>query len=77
MDASVISDEQFDQLSKQLVELRDQMIEEEYQKTAYYYCFKDFDGSTGFDLPDRLSQSDKKYLTAIANLVLASYNGRK
>lgn len=73
MDANVISDKQFDQLSKQLVELRNQMDEEDYQKTEYYYCFQDFDGNTGFYLYDALDQKDRKYLRFIAQQVQMMY----
>ena len=75
MDVNVLSDKDFDQISKQLLELKKSMNVEEYHETEYFYCFKDFDGNTGFYLYDALNQKDKKYLKAIANLVLANYRG--
>ena len=75
LDSSVISDKDYDRLSKQLVNLRKTMSEQDYQKTEYYYCFDNFDGSTGFDLYDKLKKQDKKYLTFIAQYVLRSYGG--
>ncbi len=48
---------------------------EEYEKSQYFYCMKDFDGSTGFDLYDRLNNHDKQYLQQIANTVIKNYKG--
>lgn len=73
MSETVIEDFQFDSLSKQLVELRKQMSESEYKRTQYYYCFEDFDGSTGFYLHDALNECDKKQLQHIARIVLYNY----
>lgn len=73
-DTSVISDKEFDTVARGLVELKKEFAEE-YKQTEYYYCMKDFDGTTGFDLFDKLSMSDKMYLTCIADNVLKSYKG--
>lgn len=67
-----ISDSEYDSISQQLVE----MIKHsptEFKKTRYYYCFKKFDGSTGFDIPSKLTKSDKDYLSGIAKQVLLQY----
>lgn len=77
MNENVISDKVFDDISKQLVNLRTQMCEKDYQKTTYNYCFKDFDGSTGFDLYDKLNKQDQEYLTLIAHNVLRCYKKDK
>ena len=69
---SVISDKQYDALSRQLVAMMEQNPAE-VEKTQYCYCMYDFDGSTGFDLRDRLTQEDNEYLTNIALSVLHSY----
>jgi len=71
---SVISDKKYDKYSRLLVELKKQN-KSEYKETDYYYCMKDFDGSTGFDLYDRLNNHDREYLTKIANSVLKNYKG--
>ena len=71
-DNSVISDKRYDLLSKQLTGLMKENPEE-YKKTNYYYCMYDFDGSTGFDLPSRLTKKDRKYLTKLALSILSSY----
>lgn len=69
MDDSIMSDREYDEISKQLVELQKEN-EDEFRKSMYYYCMKDFDGSTSFDVKDRLTQKDKEYLTCIALSVL-------
>ena len=77
MNENVISDLKFDGISKQLICLRKQMSNVEYQKTDYYYCFEDFDGNTGFYLYDALKAKDKEYLSNIAKQVLEQYKGRR
>lgn len=57
-----LSDKQYDETCKQLVELQ-----KDYDgESQYGYAFYDFDGTTGFDLYDRLNDGDKEYLTNIA-----------
>ena len=50
MNTNIISDKEWDKLAKELVRLQ-----EKYPKTSaevvFNKAFKDFDGSTGFDLP--------------------------
>lgn len=77
MSENIILDSQFDAIGKQLVQLREQMDEQEYSKTQYYYCFEDFDASTGFYLYDRLTKRDQRYLTQIATHVLRLYKQGK
>lgn len=67
---SVISDREFDRLSKELVQLMES-DDKALQKTDYWYCMHDFDGSTGFHLYDRLTEHDEQYLTKIARYVLS------
>ena len=69
LNTTVISDSEFDFLSKQLVELQKQVSKEELEKSQYYYVFYDFDGSTGFHLWYRLKDSDKTYLLSISKQV--------
>lgn len=73
---SCISDKDFDELSHQLVELMKSTPKGICKKTEYWYCMYDFDGSTGFDLPDRLTDSDRDYLTKIARMVLNNWRCR-
>jgi hypothetical protein len=67
---NVINDKMFDNLCKQLISLSKTMTENEYKKTEYYELFKDFDGSTGFNLYHELSKERQKYLMNIAMYVL-------
>lgn len=63
---SCISDKDYDELSHQLIELMKATPKEICKKSRYWYVMYDFDGSTGFDIPDRLTNSDREYLTNIA-----------
>ena len=42
---------------------------------VYYYAMYDFDGSTGFDIPSRLTKYDLEYLTNIASHVYKQWKG--
>lgn len=69
LDGSVISDKDYEELSKQYLELISDMDIRELERTQYWYCMKSYDGSTGFDLYESLTQKDKKYLMHIARVV--------
>lgn len=75
LNESCISDKDFDELSHQLVELMNSTDISECEKSTYWYCMYDFDGSTGFHLYGRLNKSDKVYLKQIAGLVLKQFRG--
>ena len=62
-DKSFLEDSYFDSISRQLVDMQKNFTENIETETEYGYMMYDFDGSTGFDLPDRLSPGDKDYLT--------------
>lgn len=64
-DKSFLEDSYFDSISRQLVEMQENFTGNLEADTEYGYMMYDFDGSTGFDLPDRLSPDDKDYLTNI------------
>lgn len=66
---SCITDKEYDSISQQLVKLQKQASKEEFEKSTYYYAMHDFDGSTGFDIPSRLTKKDRDYLTDIAHTV--------
>lgn len=70
---SCITDKDFDELSHQLVELMKATPKEICKESQYWYAMYDFDGSTGFDIPDRLTDSDRDYLTKIAQHVLKNW----
>ena len=69
MDTSVVEDKVFDANARQLVQMQAEHPGEA-EETQYWYVFFDFDGSTGFDLPYRLTKADKEYLKHIASHVL-------
>lgn len=78
LNQTMIEDVQYDRISQQLVEMI-KHSPKEFKKTRYYYCFREFDGSTGFDLPGKLNRkntnnpggmSDYDYLHHIAHMVL-------
>lgn len=66
---SCISDFEYDSISRQLVELQKNTSKEEFEKSTYYYAMHDFDGSTGFDIPSRLTKKDRNYLTNLALII--------
>lgn len=68
---SVVSDIKFDAISMQLVRMMKETTLEELEKSEYWYCMSDFDGSTGFDLYDRLNEKDREYLTMLARYILS------
>lgn len=68
-DQSCVPDNVYDSVSQQLAALQKEVSKEEFEKSTYYYAMHDFDGSTGFDIPSRLTEEDRLYLTHIANSV--------
>lgn len=68
MNESCISDKEYDSISKQLVQMQKQ-YPKEFKLSEYYYAMYDFDGNTGFDIPNRLNKKDREYLTRIAMFV--------
>lgn len=75
LNESIIPDKQFDEEARQLVKLQKQN-KKDLNKSEYFYCMKDFDGSTGFDLFSRLKESDRIYLTHLAKYILKLYKER-
>lgn len=69
LDTSLVSDKVFDEHAKWLVQMQND-YPDEAELSDYWYVFYDFDGSTGFDLYDRLNKRDKQYLVHIAKHVL-------
>lgn len=74
LNTTVISDLEFDLLSKQLLHLQNRANKNELKKSQYYYVFYDFDGNTGFDLWYRMKDSDRVYLLSIAKQVEKVFN---
>lgn len=70
---SCVSDQYYDSISHQLVELQRTCDPAEFRRSTYYYAMYDFDGSTGFDIYGRLTKYDKEYLSKIAMQVYVSW----
>ena len=66
---SPISDYTYARISYQLLRLMKKADKKEVERSDYWYVFKDYDGSTGFDLSYKLTDKDKEYLLRIANNV--------
>ena len=62
---SCVSDQYYDSISHQLVELQRTCDPAEFRRSTYYYAMYDFDGSTGFDLPLRNPEISKKALAIL------------
>lgn len=74
---SCISDFEYDEISKQLVRLQKDMKKKELKQTMYYYAFKDFEGSTGFDLIGKLNKFDFEYLYGLATYLLYCFKNKE
>ena len=73
LNQSVVSDKDYDKLSKYLCYLINQ-YPDVFKSTEYYYCLYDFEPSTGFYIYDRLNKRDKNKLRHIAEYILMLYN---
>ena len=73
---SCVPDSVYDSVSHQLVELQKKVSKEEFEKSTYYYAMYDFDGSTGFDIPSRLTKEDREYLEAIVRIVYDNWTNQ-
>ena len=70
-DSPVWSDKKYDEVAKQLTNIQNSREEQWIkQMTQYGYCFYDFDGTTGFDLWDRLNRKDKRCISNIAERIV-------
>lgn len=72
-DESVLTDGEFDAASHQLVKLMKDTPQSVLEKTRYWYCMYDFDGSTGFHLYSRLTPSDAEQLNNLAGWIKREY----
>ncbi len=77
LNESVISDKEFDDLSRQLVKMQRSASRNDLRNTQYYYCLKDFDGSTGFYIKSKLNKKDRERLFQISAIVLRNYKTSK
>lgn len=66
LDDSVWTDKHYDEIAKQLTSIQKEHTENWLKvNTQYGYVFYDYDGTTGFDLWDRLKQKDKQKILSI------------
>lgn len=77
LNESVISDKDFDDLSRQLVKMQRSASKDNLRNSQYYYCLKDFDGSTGFYINSKLNKKDREQLFQISAIVLRNYKASK
>lgn len=69
-DSPIWNDKKYDEIAKQLVKKQSNKTKQWIRdKTQYGYAFYDFDGTTGFDLFDRLNEQDKKFVEQTAVLM--------
>lgn len=72
MNENVISDKKFDKIARLLTNKIQKYGQKKIASTQYGYVFQDFDGTTGFDLIDRLNPKDRKRIECVATSVLAN-----
>lgn len=63
-DSTINNNKWFDDIARQLV--KETLWLDHPERSMYYYCMYDFDGTTGFHIIDRLNEQDKEYLTHLA-----------
>lgn len=70
-DNSIWTDKKYDEVARQLTNIQEEhTIKWIKNKTQYGYCFYDFDGTTGFDLWDRLNEKDRQFIQNIAERIV-------
>lgn len=72
-DTNIIDDKQYDDYARHLEKLI-ALNDKEFKQSQYYYDFIDYTSATGFDLYDRLNESDKKSISNLADYVLKCHN---
>lgn len=67
---TIVDDVVYERISKQYLDMVEEMSLDELRRTQYWYVFEDYDGSTGFHLYSALDEYDREYLTGITKNVL-------
>ncbi|MCQ2485242.1 MAG: hypothetical protein MJ168_07915 [Clostridia bacterium] len=75
LNENIVSDRDYDNQCKLLVKLMQKADVKQLKKTDYNYCMFDFDGTTGFDLRDRLTKKDREKLTKSAQFIITLKGG--
>ena len=66
---SIVSDVIYDAISKQLVQMQKE-FPKEAERSMYWYAMKDFEGSTGFDLVGKLTNTDREWLRKLTQFIV-------
>lgn len=74
-DESCVPDYTYDGISHQLARMQAAATKAELEASRYGYAFYDFEGSTGFDLPSRLTPEDREHLERVVDMVYRQYKG--
>lgn len=74
-DESCVPDSVYDGIAHQLVRFQRSVPPDEFKRSRYYYAMYDFDGSTGFDIPSRLTKEDYEHLWKVAAMVHGQWKG--
>ena len=64
LDKTIVSDFMYDKNAKQLLDLMNGN-KEEASKSSYAEIFKNYDGNTGFDLVEKLKETNQKLYESI------------
>lgn len=70
-DTSILTDVEYDGISRQLARLQSKLSDKELSSTRYGYAFEGFDGSTAFDIPHKLTPEDYEYLRNMTMHIVA------
>lgn len=70
LNENLITDNEYNIISQQLSKLLTETDISVVKKTRYYYVFKDFSSSTGFDLYNKLNTEDKQYLFELSSMLV-------
>lgn len=76
LNCTVVEDAKFDSNSKQLVSMI-KLNPEDFSNSRWYYVMNTFDGTTGFDLFNKLCKRDKKRMLNEAEWVNKSIIERR
>ena len=77
LDDTILTDNEYNIISQQLIDLMSKTDKSIVEKTKYYYVFKDFDKSTGFDLYSKLNKVDKQHLQEFTGYLIVCGKKRK
>ena len=71
LNTNIWTDKHYDEVAKQLTIMQNNYSKGWIKKHSQYgYAFMDFDGTTGFDLFNRLTKKDKRTIIGISEMIL-------